>query len=60
MLFLPASPKHGRSHGVGLADALLAATAEQEDADLKTLNIQHYPMIKGLSPAYIKQKEGRP
>jgi predicted nucleic acid-binding protein len=44
----------GRSHGVGLADAVLAATAELEDAELKTLNVKHYPMMKGLSPAYVK------
>ena len=44
-----------KSHGVGLADAILAATAEAEDAELKTLNIKHYPMIKGLSAAYKKQ-----
>ena len=43
-----------KSHGVGLADAILAATAESENAELKTLNIKHYPMIKGLSPAYKK------
>ncbi len=45
---------YGNSHGVGLADAILAATAQVENAQLKTLNIKHYPMIKGLSPAYIK------
>ena len=44
----------GKSHGVGLADAILAATADKEKADLKTLNIKHYPMIKGLKPAYKK------
>ena len=44
----------GKSHGVGLADALLAATADAENAELKTLNVQHYPMIKGLKPAYKK------
>ena len=43
-----------KSHGVGLADAILAATAEAENAELKTLNIKHYPMIKGLAPAYKK------
>ncbi len=43
-----------KSHGVGLADAVIAATAEAENADLKTLNIKHYPMIKGLKPAYRK------
>jgi hypothetical protein len=45
---------YGKSHGVGLADAILAATAETENAELKTLDIKHYPMIKGLSPAYDK------
>ncbi len=29
---------YGKSHGVGLADAILAATAEIENAELKTLN----------------------
>ena len=45
---------YGKSHGVGLADAILAATAEAEDAELKTLNRKHYPMLKGLKPAYTK------
>jgi predicted nucleic acid-binding protein len=39
---------------VGLADAVIAATAQAEKALLKTLNIRHYPMIKGLKPAYRK------
>ena len=45
---------YGKSHGVGLADAILAATAEAEDAELKTLNRKHYPMLKRLRPAYTK------
>ena len=45
---------YGKSHGVGLADAILAATAELGNAELKTLNIKHYPMLKSLSPAYTK------
>ncbi len=45
---------YGKSHGVGLADAILAATAEIENAELKTLNIKHYPMLEGLRPAYTK------
>jgi hypothetical protein len=44
-----------KSHGVGLADAILAATAESENAELVTLNTKHYPMIRGLLPAYRKQ-----
>jgi hypothetical protein len=45
---------YGKSHGVGLADAILAATAEAENAELKTLNTKHYPMLKGLRPAYTR------
>jgi len=45
---------YGKSHGVGLADAILAATADAENADLKTLNTKHYPMLKNLRPAYKK------
>jgi predicted nucleic acid-binding protein len=47
---------YGKSHGVGLADAILAATAEAENAELKTLNTKHYPMLKLLRPAYNKYK----
>jgi len=35
-----------------LADAIIAATATLENASLKTLNTKHYPMFKGLAPAY--------
>jgi predicted nucleic acid-binding protein len=45
---------YGKSHGVGIADAILAATAEAENAELKTLDTKHYPMLKGLRPAYKK------
>lgn len=48
---------YGRSHGVGLADALIAATADAENAELKTLNTKHYPMIEGLEPAYEKARQ---
>lgn len=44
----------GKSHGIGLADALLAATAFQENTEIITLNIKHYPMVTGLKPAYTK------
>ena len=42
------------SHGVGLADAVIAATAVLSDADLKTLNVKHYPMFEGIEAAYRK------
>lgn len=45
---------YGKSHGVGLADAIVAATVESEKAELKTLNTKHYPMFKTLTPAYHK------
>jgi len=41
---------YGKSHGVGLADAMIAATCDAENAKLKTLNTKHYPMIKGITP----------
>ena len=44
----------GKSHGIGLADAILAAIAEAENAELKTLKTKHYPMLKCLRPAYKK------
>lgn len=47
-----------KSHGVGLADAIVAATNDAEDADLRTLNVKHYPMFKGLKPAYGKARDG--
>ena len=45
---------YGQSHGVGLADAIVAATAQAESASLITLNSRHFPMFKGLRPAYMK------
>lgn len=51
---------YAKSQGVGLADAIIAATAEAENAELKTLNIKHYPMIKGLKPAYVKTSGRQP
>ena len=45
---------YAKSHGVGIADALIAATAIAEKAELRTLNTKHYPMIKPLKPAYRK------
>ena len=46
--------KYAKSHGVGLAEAIIAASAKAEHAELKTLNVKHYPMFKGLRPPYRK------
>ena len=46
--------QYGGSHGVGLADAIIAASTKVENATLKTLNLKHYPMLEGLVPAYFK------
>ncbi len=46
--------RFGKSHGIGIADALVAATAMVEGAELKTLNIKHYPMFQGIKPPYRK------
>jgi predicted nucleic acid-binding protein len=42
-----------RSHGaLGIADLLIAATAERHRLPLATLNVRHFPMFPGLEPAY--------
>lgn len=45
---------YGKSHGTGLADALIAATAEQQQAVLVTLNKKHFPMLPDLHVPYEK------
>ncbi len=35
-----------QSHGTGLADALIAATAEENGATLVTFNQRHFPMVE--------------
>ena len=43
---------YAASHSVGLADALIAATAEHHGLPLATLNVRHFPMFPRLKPAY--------
>ncbi len=43
---------YGRSHGTGLADALIAATSEESGADLVTFNRRHFPMVSRLTVPY--------
>ena len=39
-----------KSHGVDLADAIIAATSQLHEATLVTLNTKHFPMIKTIKP----------
>ncbi|MDW7712249.1 MAG: type II toxin-antitoxin system VapC family toxin [Deferrisomatales bacterium] len=43
-----------RSHGTGLADALIAATAATAQARLVTLNETHFPMLTEILVPYRK------
>jgi predicted nucleic acid-binding protein len=43
-----------KSHGTGLADAIIAATAEEQQANLVTLNKKHFPMLKDVVVPYTK------
>ena len=44
--------KYGKSHNVGIADALIAATASRHNLPLATLNVKHFPMIVNLVTPY--------
>ncbi len=42
-----------RSHGgIGIADLIIAATADQLDLPLATTNVRHYPMFRDLRAPY--------
>jgi len=45
---------YSRSHNVGLADALIAATAAQRQVSLVTLNRKHFPMLQDVIVPYYK------
>ena len=45
---------YGRSHGTGLADALIAASASAAQATLVTLNRKHFPMLADVLVPYSK------
>jgi hypothetical protein len=48
-----------RSHsGIGLADYLIAATAETLGAELATLNVRHFPMFSGLAAPFRVPGQG--
>ena len=44
-----------RSHGVGIADALIAASAVHCAARLITLNRKHFPMLSDIKAPYKKE-----
>ena len=44
----------GKSHSVGLPDALIAASAETRGARLATLNRKHFPMLPDVLVPYDK------
>jgi len=46
--------RYARSHRLGLADALIAASAVEHGLVPATLNVKHYPMFPDLEPAYFK------
>jgi predicted nucleic acid-binding protein len=39
--------------GIGLADLVVAATAEQMEAELATTNVRHFPMFEDLHAPYM-------
>jgi predicted nucleic acid-binding protein len=44
---------HRRSPvGIGIADLLVAATAQVHELQLATLNVKHFPMFRGLKPPF--------
>ena len=47
--------KFSPSHGVGLADALIAATADRIHATLVTFNRRHFPMLKDIKIPYKRR-----
>ena len=45
---------YSKSHNVGLADALIAATATQRQVPLVTRNRRHFPMLQDVIVPYHK------
>lgn len=43
---------YARSHGTGLLDALIAATAQAHGARLVTRNVRHFPMLDDIVVPY--------
>lgn len=47
--------KYGQSHGTGLADALIAATAQLRGATLMSFNRKHFPMVHDFRVPYRRK-----
>ncbi|SRR6266536_1809031 len=45
---------YSKTHGTGIGDAIIAATAELRNADLVTLNRKHFPMLSSVIVPYQK------
>lgn len=45
---------YGKSHGTGLIDAMIAATAQHTDSILVSLNSKHFPMLETILAPYRK------
>lgn len=44
--------EYGPSHGTGLADSLIAATAEKHSVEFASFNHKHFPMVSKLTVPY--------
>ena len=44
--------QYGKSHGVGIVDALLASSAEDKNLVLATCNVKHFPMMDNIHCPY--------
>lgn len=44
--------EYGDSHGTGVADALIAATAAEASVPLATFNDRHFPMLERVDRPY--------
>ena len=46
--------QYGRSHGTGLADAMIAASVQAAGGTLVTFNQRHFPMLADVLVPYVK------
>ena len=46
--------QYRKTHNIGLADCLIAATAKYHELPLRSLNTKHFPMLQNISSPYKK------